>query len=81
MKQNLGGHKFKDDREMEKVVTRRLTSQDATSVNRKQKNSFHVRVSTSVAVWTVRERVGQQCHSIWAVITAGGNQEHKICVL
>jgi len=62
MKQNLGGQKFKDDREMEKVVTPRLISQDTTSVNRKQKSWFHVSVSASVAVWTMWERVGQQCH-------------------
>ena len=62
MKQSLGGQKFKYDREMEKVVTRRLISQDTTSVNRKQKSSFHIRVNASVAVWTMWEGVEQQCH-------------------
>jgi len=62
MKQNLGGQKFKDDREMEKVVTRQLISQDIISVNRKQKSSFYVRENVSLAVWTMWERVGHQCH-------------------
>jgi len=50
MKQNFGGQKCKDDREMEKVVTRRLISLDITSVNKKQKNSLRVRVNASFAV-------------------------------
>jgi hypothetical protein len=49
MKQNLGGHKFKDDGEMGK-------SCDTAIINRrKQKSSFYLRASASVAVWTMWE--------------------------
>jgi hypothetical protein len=68
--QNLGGHKFKDDREVEKVVTRRLIIHN-TGFKRKQKSSFHHMTNASLMAEIVWRSAGR------AVPITGENKEHK----
>jgi hypothetical protein len=70
LRQNLGGHKFKDDREVEKVVTRWLIIHD-TDFKRKQKSSFHDMINASLMAETVWGSAGR------AVPITGENKEHK----